>query len=259
MPSTISEAFRNLGRVNAKIEKYNTSLSEYVKSIFSSIKKRHQTEFDVLTSIGIELPSASTHNNELPIRKKIVKGPEYPKVGDIPPSMAAETYKSIIDTIYTHCKEMEKLPNMWQGLGEVGLRDNILVALRNTYKNVIASGETFNCHGKTDICVKAPSGENVFIAECKIWGGQQVMIDAISQLYGYLTVRDTKCALILFITKKGFDEYIEKAQEIMCKHPSFVRIQGNHGNSSFSYKMRHPNGHSVYMELMMFHFPIEIV
>ena len=49
----------------------------------------------------------------------------------------------------------------------------------------------FNNLGHTDIIVREDNA-NLFIAECKIWHGQKQFTDAIDQLFGYVTWRDTE-------------------------------------------------------------------
>ncbi|MER7149859.1 hypothetical protein [Streptomyces lydicus] len=59
-------------------------------------------------------------------------------------------------------------------------------------------GEVFNNTGKTDISIRS-ADRHVFIGECKIWKSPQGITEALDQLLKYLTWRDTKAALVLFI------------------------------------------------------------
>lgn len=64
------------------------------------------------------------------------------------------------------------------------------------YENAV-SGETFRKVGKTDIQVIFDN-KAAFIGECKIWHGIKKFGDAVNQLFGYSTWKDSKTALIVF-------------------------------------------------------------
>jgi hypothetical protein len=69
-----------------------------------------------------------------------------------------------------------------------------------------------------------PAWESQFrvIGECKFWQGAKGFIDAIDQLFGYASWRDTKLALIVFVREKGLTEIIAKGREALRAHPQFV-------------------------------------
>jgi hypothetical protein len=63
---------------------------------------------------------------------------------------------------------------------------------------------------------------NIFIGECKIWGGQKAATDAIDQLLGYMVWRDGKAALIVFIRQKNATQAIERLHQAVAEHPRRV-------------------------------------
>jgi len=75
-----------------------------------------------------------------------------------------------------------------------------------------ATGETFNSNGKTDILIRYEN-KNIFIAECKFWRGESLYLKTIDQLLGYVTYRDTKTALLIFIKNKNFTDILNKIKE----------------------------------------------
>jgi hypothetical protein len=95
-----------------------------------------------------------------------------------------------------------------------------------------ATGETFNKSGKTDILLRF-NNSNVFIAECKFWHGQKILLDTVSQLLNYLTWRDSKAAIIIFVQNKEISRrVINKAKIYIEDHPNFLRYvieYGDHG------------------------------
>ena len=97
----------------------------------------------------------------------------------------------------------------------------ILVNLNGHYEGDV-TGETFNAQGKTDILIRA-DGRNVFIAECKFWGGPRALLAAIDQVLGYLTWRDTKSALLLFCRTVDFTDTLAKIALTVPEHGNFKR------------------------------------
>ena len=79
---------------------------------------------------------------------------------------------------------------------EEELRDFIIATLGTHYENAV-TGETFRKIGKTDIRVIFEN-KAAFIGECKIWHGIKKFSEAVDQLFGYSTWRDSKLALIVF-------------------------------------------------------------
>jgi hypothetical protein len=115
---------------------------------------------------------------------------------------------------------MEKTPRVFVNLGEELIRDFFLIMLNGHYEGT-ASGETFNGEGKTDIIIKHKS-DNVFIAECKEWKGKKSLLNATDQLLGYVTLRDTKTALIIFIRGTDFSLVTKQITEIIKSHNNYI-------------------------------------
>ena len=99
---------------------------------------------------------------------------------------------------------MEQSPEAFKKMGEEDIRTHFLVQLNGQYEG-LATGETFNYEGKTDILIKY-QGRNLFIAECKFWRGEEEFIKTIDQLLGYLSWRDVKTAIVIFNRNKNSNE-----------------------------------------------------
>ncbi|MBL7839370.1 MAG: hypothetical protein JNJ75_04455 [Cyclobacteriaceae bacterium] len=112
--------------------------------------------------------------------------------------------------------------------------------------------------GKTDIILKyAKDGSNLFVAECKFWHGASECLKALSQLFDrYLTWRDSKTSLILFVSNKDFTNTINSMKAEIKTHPYFVKETGSRGETSFSYIFHLPQDKNkqVFFEIMMFHY-----
>lgn len=111
---------------------------------------------------------------------------------------------------------MEQSPKAFETMGEEDLRTHFLVQLNAQYEGR-ATGETFNFQGKTDILIRV-DGRNVFVAECKFWGGEKQFLETIDQLLSYLSWRDTKAAVLIFNRNVNFSEVLREITENSVKH-----------------------------------------
>ena len=172
--------------------------------------------------------------------------------------MSRVMYADIINVIYNAGKSMEKKPALYLSKDEEGLRDQFLFILETRYEGTTATGETFNKKGKTDIILKySADNTNLFVAECKFWKGGSEFHEAINQLFDrYLTWRDSKAALILFVRNKDFTKVLETVRTESTKHKYFKKSNGENGESSFSFLFKLPSDEdkTVFLEVILFHF-----
>jgi len=84
-------------------------------------------------------------------------------------------------------------------------------------------------------------GKNVFIAECKFWHGEKVLLATLDQLLSYLSWRDTKAAVLVFNRNADFSSVLAKIRETVPKHPFFKRDRGTSGETVFRYVFAQPN------------------
>jgi hypothetical protein len=120
-----------------------------------------------------------------------------------------EQYEQALEVLRNARNALERTPSMTAHLDEEKIRDLLLVFLNAQFEGD-AAGEVFNAAGKTDILIRA-GDRNVFIAECKIWKGPKTIRDALGQLRSYLTWRDTKAALLVFLRSGQPTAIISKA------------------------------------------------
>ena len=152
-------------------------------------------------------------------------------------------------------KEFERLPSLYANKKEEHLRDHFLMMIEPHFDGS-ATGETFNKTGKTDILLRY-EGTNVFIAECKFWKGKKALLDTISQLLGYLTWRDSKAAVILFVRNRDFTTILETAKEEISKHSNYLEFLGIQDETWLNYHF-HLNGDRnrlIDLAVMFFHLP----
>jgi hypothetical protein len=148
------------------------------------------------------------------------------------PELQFEVYEQILNTLRNMVLVMERSPRAFSNMGEEDLRTHFLVQLNGQYEG-LATGETFNYEGKTDILIRV-DGKNVFIAECKFWKGPKALKSTIDQLLGYLSWRDTKAAILIFNRNKDFSVVLSQIPTVLENHPNFKRhIHHNNRETEF--------------------------
>jgi len=153
------------------------------------------------------------------------------------PAVNESLYEDILSIIRHAGISFEGNPQTYLPLGEEGLRDNLLSHLNAVFEGR-ATGETFRKYGKTDIRIEEET-RSAFIGECKLWGGEKVVLEALTQLLGYLTWRDCKAALVLFNKDvAGFTGVQETIARVLPGHPNFIREKttGRVGEWRFVFK-----------------------
>jgi hypothetical protein len=254
-------AFTNLENTNQVATSWMQSLPGIVNSLFQQQKKKYLQENDFFTAINVKVNKDTTSVFTAPtIKKKVIPQPVISKHKEFSsePMMAKEMYDDILKVIYDLGKSMEKKPSTYKDKDEEGIRDQFLLVLETRYDSTTATGETFNRGGKTDIILKyAKDSSNLFVAECKFWQGTSEFHKAISQLFDrYLTWRDSKTALILFVTNKDFTSVIDTIKKETPNHPYFLKSTGTRGETSFSFHFHLPQDKDkiVFLEIIAFHY-----
>lgn len=164
-------------------------------------------------------------------------------------------YKRVLDCVHSVGKMFERLPNTYTSKDEEALRDHILVSLESIVYGS-ATGETFNKRGKTDILVRG-NGCNEFVGECKFWHGKEVFLQTVTQLLNYLSWRDTKTAVIIFVRNVDFTDVLRKVKEHISEHAQYIRFVGERDETWLSYEFRMIEDPSrvVEMAVMLYHLP----
>lgn len=254
-------AFANLSNTNQVAANWMVSLPMLVDSLFQQQKCKFIQENDFFTAINVKVNKDTSSVFTAPtIKRQVIPQPKVNKNKEfsLEPTMSKEMYDNILKVIYDFGKSMEKKPSTYKNKDEEGIRDQFLLILETRYEGTTATGETFNSGGKTDIILKyANDGSNLFVAECKFWHGAVEFQKAISQLFDrYLTWRDSKAALMLFVTNKDFTNVIETVKIEAIKHQYFLKTIGNRGETSFSYHFHLPQDKdkTVFLEIIAFHY-----
>lgn len=251
----------NLESINKEVISWNISLKQIVKDIFSLKKNEYleDNKFFEAVKINMNSDSDSLFNANI-IKKKVIPQPELNiknKKFSISPTLDKAIYIDIITVLNSVGKSFERKPSIYLGKEEEHLRDIFLIFLETRYENATGTGETFNKEGKTDILLKYTDGTNLFISEFKIWKGEKKLLEDIDQLYKYLTWRDTKTALVIFVNNKDFSNVIDTVKKTIPKHSLYKELKEIKDETSLGYIFKFPeDSHKVvFLEVMLFHFP----
>lgn len=244
--SEVNGVHSNYNNLRNDIIAFNNSLKSHIQSVFSQRKAKLLSKNNLLSSLGVPLRKKenvpSTFSIPKPqLREKIVVKPVVNEKGFKPePTLDNENYKKILKIINDIGKNFERMPSVYKDKGEEDLRDHILMTLDPNFEFGSASGETFNKTGKTDIQLRYDSSV-VFIAECKFWSGPKNYLSTIDQLLGYLTWRDNKASVIVFVKQKDFTSILSKIEAETVKHSNYLGAVGKTDENWFDYRF-HING-----------------
>lgn len=255
------ESFANVRNINVDVKTWNDALTHWAYEVFDSRKKHFSAENDFFAAINVA-PNPETKEifTVSTIARRIIPRPEVSrkKQFERQPTMSDEMYEDVLTVLYQTGQAMERKPSLYSGKDEEGLRDQFLLFLETRYKATTGTGETFNKSGKTDFLLKYEDGTNLFVAECKWWTGEADFHAAIDQLFErYLTWRDSKAAVLLFVKNKGFSAVVEKVKAEAAKHPYFVRTSVDRAETSLAFEFHLPNDDKrlVRFAILLFAFP----
>jgi hypothetical protein len=238
---------------------FNTGLQQEARQAVDQRRTKILRDQNLMAGLGIALkrkPGEPGTYTAPEVRRKIT--PKMPPAtpGNFKPEPVLEEaeYQHILSIIETMAKTMERDPDAFRAANEENLRTMFLVPLNSHYEGH-ASGETFNYNGKTDILIRSVD-RNVFIAECKFWGGPAVLMETIDQLLGYLSWRDSKAAIILFNRNRNFSRVLETIPSVMVSHPNFQKSEGMQGSTRFRYAFHHRDDPAKVLHITVMAFDV---
>jgi hypothetical protein len=211
---------QNLKQLAADVELLHQGWARTLRD--SNKLRRDKAQKDQLAAKTIGYPIRKREDAQTyspPIKRKKLSPPLQTKPGVSNAVLEMAKYEEILRTISHMSRVIERNPTAFETMGEEDLRHFFLLMLNAIYEGR-ATGETFNSEGKTDILIREDD-KNIFIAECKFWGGAKLFTGTINQLMGYQTWHDTKTAVIIFNRNKGFTAVLDQIPEIVRAHPNY--------------------------------------
>ena len=249
-------------RVKDEVAAFNKGLKSRAARVFQTRKEHLLKRNGLMASLGVPIKKRENLPQTFAVptpatRKKIsVTKPAVTEKGYRPePTLEDATYHQILDYLHGWGKQLERMPSTYSGKSEEDLRDMFLAFIEPHFEGT-ATGETFNKGGKTDILLRF-EGSNVFVAECKRWRGQQSYLDAISQLLGYLTWRDSKAAMMMFVSNKDISSVVQTVEQTTSEHANYLGFVRKQEESWLNYRFHldgDPN-REVKLAVLLFHYP----
>ena len=253
----------NLPTIHAEIAPWNNGLENFIRQSIETRKGVVSKKHEFMQKIGLKVNSSSSdYLTPSPVTKKRIPQPVSTTSKTVKkekiPVLQDDVYSDIKEVLYNTGQAIERKPSLYQGKFEEDLRDVFLLFLETRYESTGGVGEAFNKKGKTDILLKySKDGSNLFVAECKFWKGQKKLLESIDQLLSYLTHRDSKTALMVFVDQKDLTGVIETSKAVIQNHSNFLRFVSDSHDTSISYQFSLPGDERkiIDMEVMFFHFP----
>lgn len=244
------------------LNKFNQSLEQVLSKAFNDRKNQLLKKHDLVSKLGVPVRKSSGTPSTFSVptkRTPVISAKPKPEVsvkGFKPePALDDVIYRQILKIIHDVGKQFERLPSTYAGKDEEHLRDHILLILEPNFEGS-ATGETFNKKGKTDILLRH-DGSNVFVAELKYWHGKKAYLTTITQLLSYLTWRDSKGDVVLFVSNKEFSSVLETIREVTPEHPNYIGFVEEVDDGWFQYRF-HVNddkNREVRLAVQAFHLP----
>lgn len=209
---------------NREIRTRNEDLRTTLRSIIEERKSQLKAQEETITRLATVIPLKLQQKPSAPIvplakKREIRINPPQPKKL-MQPRIEPKILNAIIDILVRGGKTFEAAPETFAKLDETDLR-NILISFLNGNFRLHAVAEAFNKLGKSDISLRY-SGDNLFVAECKFWGGNNVYVETIDQLFRYLTWRENLGVILCFVRERDFTSIIEKAKSATTSRGTYI-------------------------------------
>jgi len=240
--SILAEIENNLDWMQNDVKSHNESIRNKAKGRIEGRRQKLLNDHGLVASLGFPLRQreGTAKTYVAPVVKKHInlsmpsasKQPFKPE-----PTLDTQEYENILSIISNMVIVMERSPMAFKNMKEEDIRQHFLVQLNGQYEG-LATGETFNFEGKTDILIRA-EGKNIFIAECKFWKGPKGFTETIDQLFGYTTWRDTKTAILVFNRNKNFSEVITQVPDLVKQYPCYKRQLSYNSETGFRFVLHH--------------------
>ena len=258
---TLAQIRESLEHLRASAATLNNELPPLARNAIEVRRKKLLSDQHLAASLGFPMRERADSPRTFvapEVRRRIA--PVLPPATTTPfkpePALLDADYEHILRVIQNMAHVMERSPSAFSTIDEEALRSHFLVQLNGHFEGQ-ATGETFNYQGKTDILIRS-GDRNIFIAECKYWGGPKKLTDTIDQLLGYSSWRDTKVAVILFNRNRDFSRVLEAITGQVRTHPNFKRDLGKISETVFRYVFAHKDdaNRELFLTVLAFDVPV---
>lgn len=257
--STLSDIDSHLSTLRGDASALNDSLPGIARSAINARREKLLANQSLVASLGYRLRESEPDSRTYAapnVRRKLKPTP--PQASSLPyepePALSNPDYEHVLGVMQNMAEVMERSPSAFKGMNEETLRTHFLVQLNGHYEGE-ATGETFNYEGKTDILIRS-EGKNIFIAECKFWGGAKKLTATLDQLLRYSAWRDTKVAVLVFNRNKSLSSVLQSIQETIPAHPNCKREVSTASETWFRYVFSHRDDENRELTLTVLAFDV---
>lgn len=245
-----------LSNANRDLESFLAQLPARLESAIRARQEKILKSRESASALGIPVVRKSVPFHTAPIirARELVR---VPPTRDPFEPVSMEEFNGILAVIDNAGRSIERSPRMTAGWDENSYRDNIVGLLNLAYgKTGSVTGETFVRHGKSDILIRHQDVD-VFIGECKIWGGQAQVLAELNQLFDrYVTWSATKSAMIYFNKGKNMSDVVEHLKRVVPTHPRHVETAKQMGPTHLRYRFQHASDPKKVFDLAVLVFPV---
>lgn len=255
----LSSVRQYLGWIANQVNRFNKELGPKLEQWVAARRERLLRDKGMAAALGYPLRrranAPQTYVAPTVRRKTAIAKPASAVKPFLPePTLEMTEYEHILSVMMNMVAVMERSPQAFHTMKEEDLRQHFLVQLNGQYEGQ-ATGETFNFEGKTDILIRV-EGKNIFIAECKFWDGPKSLNDAIDQLLGYASWRDTKTAILVFNRGRNLTTVLQKIPEVVKAHSHFKRQLEYRSETGFRFVLHHRDDKSRELILTVLTFEV---
>lgn len=259
---TVSQLVTQNSYLTKDLTAFNSTIEQIANQAFDARKMQLLNKSDLLSKLGVPIRKSANMPETFAVPTKRTPAiqtkpkPTVSEQGYKPePMLDNSIYQQILKITHDVGKQFERLPSTYVGKAEEHLRDHFLLILEPNFEGS-ATGETFNKKGKTDILLRY-DGSNVFIAELKYWHGKKAYLDTITQILSYLTWRDSKAAVIAFVSNKEFSPVLNIIEKETKEHPNYLGsvCAPQPGWFQFRFHINEDRNREVQLAVQAFHLP----
>lgn len=257
----VSQIERELRVVEADLSGFAEGLEQEARTAIAARKERILRHREVLAKSSIPIRDNREAGKTYVVDAIERRPPPAAKAmslnGPLPlePIISDELYEDIVATLSGTGRNLERSAGTYADMGEEDLRQVLLLPLNDRYRGQ-GTAETFNSEGKADLVLRWEN-QNLFVCEMKIWSGEKGFVEAVAQLFGYATWRDTGLALVVFVKQKGMSAVIDTAREALSQQDYFVESTGEfEGGLQALIKQPRDEGATARLSVLFVHLAI---
>jgi hypothetical protein len=245
----------------SQIKSWNSEVENYAREAVKVRKERLLKKNDLVAAIGLPVRRRDDPHGtySVPVARKQIRVSAPPTVPagkfEPHPVMDEMDYLEILSHLRHMSRTIERDPGAFRGYSEEQLRTQFLMHLNGAFEGQ-GTGESFSHRGKTDIFLRVKE-RAIFIAECKFWKGAASFQEIIDQLLGYLTWRESKTAILLFVRNADIGAVCQQVPGLVSTHKSFTKREqwGQQGEFRFVLRSARDESLPLVLTTMCFHFP----